>query len=378
MTFHAAHNYGSVLQAYATQRVVEALGYSCEIINYRLPNQRAFYNGLYSTRFGMREFAQRAIRLPEHAKRAARAAKFEAFIGGGEFLRPSEREYGSYEALRSAKLDYDVLLSGSDQLWNRHCVAEFRTEPRESILGYYLAFGREDAKRIAFSSSIGGMTRGEMEEFRELLGRYSRISVREPESAEMLSELLGREIAATVDPTLMLNREQWRLNGTYDVPERYVLVYSLRRLKDVPRLVRRAQALARRHRLKLVCVSPFSPVYAPGVRALADCGPLDFLSYLRGAELVLTDSFHGSAFSVNLERPFYSIVYGAKDFRKNSLLRQFGLEDRILAGSEGIEGIGDFSCDFSEARQRLARRREESLSYLRGALDEAMKGGEQP
>lgn len=370
MTFHAAHNYGSVLQAFATQQVIEGLGYENEIINYRLKNQRMYYNRLYTTKFGLKHLLRQLIRLPEHRKRCIRAQKFETFIE--EKLKKSETEFTTYGELKSGAPDYPVLISGSDQVWNLHCTAEFKTEPPESILGYYLAFGSEDTKRISFSSSFGGMRPEEIEQFKDHLARYDALSVREASGADMLKELLGREVENTLDPTLMLNGEEWSKLTLQNHPsEKYIFVYTLSQYKAVQRLLSPISEYAREKGLKAICSAPFSPVHVSGVQACPDCGPQDFLTYVKNAELVITDSFHGTAFSINMETPFY-VIQSGRDRRKLQLLQKLGLEDRILYSAEELRSIRDYSCDFTNSQVRLALEREKTLAYLDNALKQAM------
>lgn len=370
MTFHAAHNYGSVLQAFATQQVIEGLGYENEIINYRLKNQRMYYNRLYTTKFGLKHLLRQLIRLPEHRKRCIRAQKFETFIE--EKLKKSETEFTTYGELKAGAPDYPVLISGSDQVWNLHCTAEFKTEPPESILGYYLAFGSEDTKRISFSSSFGGMRPEEIEQFKDHLARYDALSVREASGADMLKELLGREVENTLDPTLMLNGEEWSKLTLQNHPsEKYIFVYTLSQYKAVQRLLSPISEYAREKSLKAICSAPFSPVHVSGVQACPDCGPQDFLTYVKNAELVITDSFHGTAFSINMETPFY-VIQSGRDRRKLQLLQKLGLEDRILYSAEELRSIRDYSCDFTNSQARLSLEREKTLAYLDNALKQAM------
>lgn len=369
MTFHAAHNYGSVFQAYATQQLLNRLGYESEIINYRLGNQRAYYNHLYSRRFGSKEFLRRIMRLPEHGKRSKRSARFEAFIR--KRFRLSPQEYHNYSELCQANLDYDVLLSGSDQVWNRHCTAEFKTEPPESILGYYLSFGKEDAKRISFSSSFGGMKEEEIAEYREYLARYSHISVREAESAQVLSHILGKPIANTLDPTLMLNRKEWALDGTYDVPGRYVFVYTLQRQRAARKLIQAVKRFADERGLEVVSVSPFCIPFVAGVRAFPECGPLDFLSYIRNAETVITDSFHGTVLSVNFGKEFYSLYRsGGPEFRKTDILSRLGLLNRVVYDAAAIPELDLPPIVYPVVYEKLEILRQHSLNYLKIALEE--------
>ena len=369
MTYHAAHNFGSVLQAYATQKLLNELGYSNEIINYRLPNQKEYYNKLYSTRFGYKEFLRRLIRFHETDSRKLRIDKFEDFIHRKLVL--TETEYNNYLELRNANFSYPVLLAGSDQIWNEHCRAEYWTEPRESILGYYLAIGNAAAARICFSSSFGGMKKDEIEKYLNYLEKFQSISIRESEGAELLSSMLGRTVYNTLDPTLMLNSEGWKLDGTYSVDEDYIFVYTLNRFKAANEFVKNAKDLAKKLGKKVVCVSPLSNILDKDIETHADFGPLDFLSYIRCASLVITDSFHGTAFSVNFRVPFYNIGKG-QDSRKVQLLKKLGLESRICGNFEELIYLNDCACEFDEATKRLNEERYKTRQYLATTLREVL------
>ena len=370
MTFHAAHNYGSVLQAFATQQIIKKLGYESEIINYRLKNQRMYYNRLYTTKFGLKHFLHQIIRFSEHRKRCIRAQKFEKFIA--EKLKKTDQEFTTFSELKSSVSDYPVLISGSDQVWNLHCTAEFKTEPPESILGYYLVFGSDDAKRIAFSSSFGSMRPQEVGAFRDYLARYDALSVREASGVKILKELLDKEVENTLDPTLMLNSEEWSKLTFWERPsDKYIFVYTLSRYKSVQHLLKLISEFARKSGLKVICSAPFSLVHVSGIQACPDCGPQDFLTYIKNAELVITDSFHGTAFSINMETPFY-VIQSGRDRRKLQLLEKLGLESRILYSVEELRNVRDYACDFNDSQERLALERKKTLLYLENALKQAV------
>lgn len=367
MTFHAAHNYGSVLQAYATQKILRELGYENVIINYRLKNQKEFYNSLYTSYFGIKNMAKSLLRLPEHGKRRLRNEKFEDFIY--TMLDITEKEYGNYYELKSEEFDFTILISGSDQIWNKYCTAEFKKEPPESILGYFLAFGAENVKRISISSSFGSSKLEDIVEYKMYLEKYRHLSVREDDGATMLSDLLARKVENTLDPTLLFGKEQWNIKGTYKVAGNYLFVYTLRRDTD---LLETVVKIFGGFFDDVVCVAPFCMIRMKGVKSFAECGPLDFISYIRGAKLVITDSFHGTAFSVNLERPFYTIKYGT-DRRKEQLLTKLHLSDRLLNTVEEIAELNysdALTCNFDASRDQLELEREKSIRYLINALKE--------
>ena len=376
MTFHAAHNYGSVLQAYATQKTLDRLGLANEIIHYRLSNQLKYYNTFFTPAFGMKTFLQRLPCLAECPIRKVRAEKFERFIR--ENLRTTEEAYHTLDALRKARLDYSVLLVGSDQVWNRHCVAEFATEPTESILAYLLDFGSPEARRIAFSSSVGSMTQEELREFIPQFSRFSSISMRESSAAAMIADLIGREVETTLDPTLMLSAEEWKslAEPTPLADGDYLLLYSLKKPRAFRSLLRAVQLFVANRGWRVVALAPFAPVAGSGVVNGNATGPREFLSLVSRARLVITDSFHGTAFSVNFRVPFFVLGNG-KDQRKHLLLRQLGLEKRILGNIGELALHADDACTFEATGPALEVAREKSWNYLLRAMTVNGKQGTQ-
>ena len=368
MTFHAAHNFGSVLQAFATQQTLDRLGYKNEIINYRLINQIEFYNHFYTPFFGTKQFIRSLKRLPEHWKRSKRRNKFEDFINTR--LRLTLNVFHTYEELKRADLKYSILISGSDQVWNKYCTAEFKKEPPESIYGYYLAFGEKSAARIAISSSFGTSKEQDLIDYAKFLDAYDEISVREETGVDFVYNLTGKRATCTLDPTLFFSKEDWNIEGTYERNDKFVLLYTLRRRKEVQAMLKQLLQVFGKTDYKVVCIAPFSPVLVPGVENRIDCGPLDFISYIKSAALVVTDSFHGTAFSLNLETPFYTVSYGP-DKRKELLLNKVGLTCRYI---DALTEIGEidpdhcFELDFTGCRAALKKYREESINYIRRAV----------
>ena len=368
MTFHAAHNYGSVLQAYATQKILDDMGYQNEIINYRLKNQIEFYNHFYTMFFGVKQFLRNLTRLPEHNKRNIRRKKFEDFINNR--LRLTERSFHTFKELVDANVNYSILVSGSDQIWNRYCSAEFKKEPVDSIYAYYLGFGKKTAARIAISSSFGSSTIQDAIEFKKLLENYDAISVREEDGVDIIHELIGRDVLCTLDPTFFLTKEDWKIEGTYDVPGKYIFVYTLRRKKEVQMILNKVKTKFENTGYKIICLSPFSPVLIKGVDCVADCGPLDFLSYVKSASLVITDSFHGTALSINMEVPFFMIPFGV-DKRKELLLKKVCMLSQKMNSFADIDNLDLRSCfnlDYSNCRKILTLERKKSKQFIKDAI----------
>lgn len=366
VTFHAAYNFGSVLQAYALQQTIISMGYDCEIINYRLKNQKEFYCNLYSLNFGFKRGVTSILRFRDHKYRKERAKKFECFISNQLVL--SNKEYNTFEQLKEIKDYYDILITGSDQVWNINCPAEFLHEPKESILGYYLAFASSRVKKISYAASLGDMKPEQIMEFVPYINDYKYISVREKKSAAILSEMIGRKIKTVLDPTFLLDAEEWnKLIGNTQINEKYLLFYSLGRQHSTNNKLEEVKRLADRNNLKVYAITPFCSVKVDGVVELSDAGPIDFLRYLRDAFFVVTDSFHGSAFSINFNKPFYSLTSDLNS-RIGQLLKAVSCTERMVQQIDRLKTVDDLCYDFSTCNQLVLKERNDAIEYLKVAL----------
>lgn len=367
ITFHGSHNHGSMLQAYATQKCIENLGYDVEIINFRMLSQKEYY-ALYQTKYGKMRFFRGLLMLPIHNARKKREDKFEKFLE--ERYNLSEEEYSSYEDLKLISGKYSICVSGSDQIWSNR-IPELVGSDIDYTGVYFLDFVDDKTKRISYASSIGEATFDELENKRELLSKFSAISTRERKGADILKALTGRDVETVVDPTFLLNRSQWRQIETREriVSEKYLFLYTLRGIRPGMKWARELTAFAKKTGLKVVCVSPFFPIVFPGVKCLVNIGPEDFINLIDHAELVFTDSFHGTAFSINLQKPFYSLTLASSnDNRKIGFLKELGLEKRILRSYGEIRKINNYSLDYSKAEKILNQKRSESMKWLEESL----------
>ena len=359
LTFYHIHHYGAPLQAAALGRAVERLGGSCEIIDYYV-NQD---NSLFRPPVGIRAAASdlhTALRYPALRRRYER---FEAFSRA--HLRIGPRRYESFEELRQADLPYEVLLCGSDQIWNPTIFPDRRFDP--------VFFGAvSDARKIAYAPSFGvpRIPEGMEERARELLSPFSHLSAREPSGREILREIAGRDAPVVLDPTLLLTAEDWssmaaRPDG---LPESYLLVYCI---SDPAVLGPYVRALSERTGLPVVQLCGIRRKVHPSARGVLDAGPAEFLGLLSGASMVVTNSFHGTAFAVQYHRPFFTAVSPAERAdpersRTFALLDRLGIADRI-AGT-GVTADLDAPIDWEAVSASLSEAREASLSYLRAAL----------
>ncbi len=367
ITYHSAYNYGSALQAYATQKTVEALGFDAEIINYRMDEQRRFYSMYRPLKYGVGSSVKDLMMLPVHAKRTERRQRFESFFSERFNL---SAEFSEPEKAAEIWSGYDTAISGSDQIWNKHSCELEKNEWK--YMEPYLLRGFE-GKKVSYASSVANMTDDELKRILPDIERFDYIAMRERSSAERMEGLLGRPVENTLDPTFLLTKEQWKerfaLPGEADDP--YVLYYSLSGIKGVSRAVSSVKALAERLRCKLVLVTPFA--WYPAADSITEnhpeYGPVELLSALSRAKAVVTDSYHGTALSVNFGKDFYSLCKpGGSEFRKTDILEHLGLEERILYDPRLIAEKTFAPIDRGEVEKKLAALRAHSLDYLKGAL----------
>lgn len=366
ITFHGSHNHGSMLQAYATQQALLKLGYKNEIINFRMKSQKEYY-ALYQTKFGMMRFVRNLLLLPIHSSRSKRERKFEKFLHEKYILSGNELE--TYEDLKTVASKYDIYLSGSDQIWSNR-IPELVGSKIDYKGVYFLDFVAPGKKKVSYASSIGEATLEELEDKKNLLMQYKSIATREKTGALVLSKLLGKKIPTVIDPTLLLNKDDWRkISGERIISEKYIFLYTLRGIRPGRKWAKYLKPLGERLGYKVVCVSPFFPVISKGIECLVNVGPENFVNLIDNAELVFTDSFHGTAFSINLGKNFFSLTKaGSRDVRKIDLMKSVGLNDRLLTDISDIDKIREFNMDYLEPQSKLDRLRKESYAYLSSAL----------
>lgn len=377
ITFHGSHNYGSMLQAYATQQAINKLGFKNEIINFRMKSQKEFYS-LYPSKYGVMRFCRSLLMFPIQKHRKNKMVKFESFLNKRLIL--SGRELETYDDLKNVSNKYDIYLSGSDQIWS-DLTPEIVASKTDYTGVYFLNFVEGQKKKISYASSVGEISYNNLAEKKELLSEYSTISTREKQGSDMVGRIIGKKVETVIDPTFLLTNKEWRkiMDVKPLVEGKYIFLYTLRGIRPGIKWARHLKNLAKRFGLKIVCVAPFFPVASLGLTNLTDVGPEDFLNLIANAQVVFTDSFHGTALSINFNKPFYSLNKSdSKDMRKVGVLDALGLHDRSLSSFEDIDNINSYEIDYTEANEKLDELRETSFTYLKKAIagDKTDIGGE--
>ncbi len=367
ITIHRIHNYGSVLQAYALQRACEELGYKAEVIDYVFPN-------LYQSGNRYQTSGDTQPNEPKWLKMLFAQSLLQQHKGIDLFveknLKLSAKRYSSPDALMQNPPEYDVYITGSDQVWSpRHC----NGDP-----SFLLHFAPDDKKIISYAASIGTDTIPEELKplFSSLLGRYQHIAIRENSGRELIKELTGKDAEVVLDPTLLLNKEEWNGIATPKrlVRKKYILCYYLNySFNAFPYVDELAKDIQRKTGYQLVRVArPPHHLTLNHTIYRIGASPEDFLALVRDAEMVLTTSFHGTAFAVNYGKPVFTVVQNvnASDSRQVSLMHNLGLDDKILSISSPFPTVDRFGYDMQQEQQKLEQLRQQSKDYLKKALSD--------
>jgi hypothetical protein len=365
ITIHRIHNYGSVLQAYALQQVCEDLGYQTEIIDYLFPNNFQSDNK-YQTAGDTQPNEPKWIKILFGLSLMRQHKGIDSFVAN--HLHLSQTSYSSPDALMDHPPHYDVYMTGSDQVWSpRHT----NGDP-----AFMLHFAPEDKPKIAFAASIGaGQIPNELQQrYSELLCRYQSLSVREASGKKIIKELTGKEAQVVLDPTLLLNKDEWNKIATVkrQVRKPYILCYFLNySFNAFPYVDDLATDIQRQTGYEIVRVArPPHNLNLCGSTYRIGATPEDFLALVRDAELVLTTSFHGTAFAVNYGRPVFTVVKGREsgDSRQMNLMKSLGLEDKVLTISDAFPDVACSHYDFTRKQRLLEELRKESILFLTKSL----------
>ncbi len=349
ITIHSDLNYGAALQAYALNQFLRNKGYDSQIINYiKIPNHPREYPF-------PKNIAYKLMNIP-------RFCRYRHFLKSSV---TSKKWHSVEELMNGFNEPFDVLISGSDQVWNPTCGGLIdKLNPV-----YYLAFADSKRyKKVAYASSIGSYRFNEKEQVfvKKWLNDYDYLSTRETAGSRHLKDILGKEVKVVLDPTLLLNHEQWlEASVPVSIKSNYVLVYYI---DEIAECVEYARKIADRHGLNVVMMSNSFNRF-PGVdKNVPFCGPAQFLWLFDHAEYIVTNSFHGTAFAVNFNKSFISVIKRNSPERAQTLLQNVGLSERLLSNISQIENLPE-NIDWHSVNAKLDALRRDSSKYLIDAIE---------
>lgn len=359
ITRHLAANYGSLLQAIATQKVLTGMGVTSRVIDY-IPKDETGIRVAFTqlkekeswNHHPLKKALYVALREPENLIMHSRFGKMR-----NRYLIMTERFDTPSQLVSFAEGTNAIFMTGSDQVWG--LTASGAYDP-----SYFLDFVPKGKMKVAFAASFGKtqFKDEDLKEYRRYLSSYDVISVRENSAVELISKL-GLSAQQVLDPTLLLTEEEWFsfLNVKNEAKEKYVLVYQIH---SNPEMDKFALAFARKVNLPLIRVSPMLHQVKRGGRFvyLPDIGK--FLTLIKNAAYMVTDSFHGTAFAINFNIQFAEILSNTGTGSRNqSILELTGLQDRIVKDFEDFSLVNR-RIDFLSVNDVIKKERNRSKKFL--------------
>ena len=374
------HNYGSMLQAYATQQVLDNIGIENETIN--IDENVDFANGkkkYYMTQitnftFIKSKLGMIKLKFDKKLKKdlgkniSIRDKKYKEFEQKFRLTAP----YKTYAELTEKCKDYSSVLVGSDQLWL----------PVTVVADYYtLNWLPDNVNKISLDTSFGVSTVPDKykDSYKKFLNRIDNLSVRESAGVKLVSELSNKEATLVCDPTLLLTKQEWMEIQQEEriIKDKYILCYFLGNNIEHRKF---AERLKEKTGYKIVSLNhadeyvKYSDIFAD--ETPYDIGPAEWINLIRNAEYVCTDSFHGTVFSLINNTKFFTFErYSNKNSKVStnsriySLLEIVNLKERILSGTENVEDVLKYNIDFDKVNTKLADFRNESKTFLEKALN---------
>lgn len=344
LTFHAAHNYGAVLQCYALQTTLENLGHSVSVIDYRNKQILKDYKIFDIHRFIMRNpisLIKRIIHEISYYKiRKSRSLVFKTFIDNYLHLCPVNDIFDN---------PFDLIIVGSDQVWNYNLTGGFDAyywgeikRPKQTKIASYAA-SMQDSWSECYDNEIY-----------KHLAKFDYLSVRENKLAVKLKRILPtKKICTVVDPTLLLKVADWnKIAHSPEIGQPYLLLYQVDAIQTAENI---ADVIAKERQLKVVKL--FAETDKSHTPEVASSSPADFVGLFKHASFVVCSSFHGTVFSILYHKNFYSMKVEGKNSRVETLLQAFGLESRMLSSLPSVITDVDYSCAPTSIL-------DESLSYI--------------
>lgn len=370
LTFHRATNFGTALQAFATEKGIGKLGVDTEIIDYRPEYiERTLRVRKLKNAKSLKEVLSifvNGLLYPNMAKR-----KSESFKRFFELMNVSDKACFTTDEVESEAQNYDVVLSGSDQLFNKNITGDDMT--------YFLPF--EHKRKVTFASSFGErkLSDDRVKEISPCFSQFDALSVRENTARGILSQISAvnpsvKSVTSVLDPTFLLTKEEWNAyaDDNLSLPkDGYILTYYM---IETPLLREITACLQRKTGLKVVNIKPSKKqVILHQGKNLAFAGPSEFLACYKNASYVVTNSFHGTAFAINYGIPFFTSTLpvsmaGEVNSRLSDICELFDLSHRWIDSKEKLSKADLTKLFEKETEKILSNLREHSFSYLKEAL----------
>ena len=347
ITFQRTCNYGAALQCFALKKTLENLGNDVTVIDYRnkkIEKAYKLFNGNVKDLFFIRS-------------KIKKIKEFKKF--NNKYLNFS-RQYTKISELVKNKENFDIYITGSDQVWNPFIA--------NGLEDFYTLNFKNNAKRASYAASMGIDTIPEnlVEEYKNKISNLDFISVREEKAKIELDKIIyNKDIEVVLDPTFLLNKNEWnKLKPKRILEDKYILIYTV---KEDINLINIAEEQAKKMNCKIVHFRKTNKKFKNSSPInFSSVGPSDFISAINNAEMVFTNSFHGTAFSINLNKEFFCLLPKGTSSRILSILKKLNLEDRVISSKNEFENIKPI--DYDIVNKKLEIERQKSIDFLKKVM----------
>lgn len=364
--YYKSKNYGGVLQAYALTEYLKNKGFDVEQICYKIAVENTPLSAMVLLRAKISNIAQKILMLQINKGIKARNKNFDAFTNS---ISHSQAVYDDGNISDSNKV-YDVFITGSDQVWN----------PSYYNQTFFLDFVEDGKKCLSYAASIatGKLSDGQRATFKKHFEKYTAISLREND-AEVIQELTNIPVKWVLDPTMLLTKEEWdKVSAPRMIKEKYLFCYFLGRNEEERQI---ATEFAKKNNLKLVTIPHLMGYFERSDKGFGDeqilsASPAEFVSLIKNAEFVFTDSFHATSFSNIYEKEYFVFQragFKGMSSRIYSVCSLFGTQSRFLDTVEKqnvqyIEKIIQEEIGKEKNRALFDDKKKESEEFLLKAL----------
>ena len=357
LTYHRSINYGAMLQAYALRYTIQKLGYKVEVIDYgKIGQEKIFFWSTSSLKSIFGSIINNFLRLFGEKRRIATFNKFSE-----EMIGLSQKHYSCKDELITDLHHYQSLVTGSDQVWHPIIC--------EDDMSYFLDFPIADNQKIAYAPSFGvkQLTDKQERKYTPFLQHIGHLSVREEAGVQILKKILKKEVPLVIDPTLLCDATEWdKIAISPRKKKKYILFFTI--LGDPEGSIEFVSALKRKFRYEIIKIGSIRDLANYQYRSGRSAGPREFLGLVREAEFIVTNSFHGTAFSIIYRKNFFTFLNNNdRNSRLESITQLLGLEAQLRKGKCKLPE--NLTVDYTEAQKQLALLKKQSLSFLEEALN---------
>ncbi len=379
VTIHNSPNYGACLQSFALFYFLKKNGYDCEIIDIARPTHSDYiaskkYKIL--TKNKKHKFSKNLFRklreiynpknkelipLQFESELSNRKEKFNNF---NSQIQLSKR-YSNLDDLYDHPPLYDIYITGSDQVWNPG--NKYPVEP------YFLTFVPLGANKISYAHSLGiiSLPKFIIKKYKNWLSSYDYLSIREIEGNDLLTKITHSNIEVVLDPIFLIEIEYWKsISPIFKQKNKYILCFCLGKNK---KLISYANKISKELNFDLIILSGcIQDIKSTEYKFIYNAGPEEFIGWIKHAEIVLTDSFHASAFSLLLSKNFYSFLLPNKrGSRITNLLNLFSLSEHILNSNLNQTGkeLQKHSINRYDLDIKIIEEQNKSRKYLLDAIN---------